>query len=127
MLFLRKLRTTRTTRTDARLPYTTLIRSQESDGGKDEEGPDEFLGEWHGVARIGAQAEYASAYDGLVQVQFACHHQQDDDHGCPCPVLRRNRSEEHTSELQPLMRISYAVFCLQKKNHPLSHHHPLRH
>src|SRR3546814_5163139 len=29
---------------------------------------------------------------------------------------RRNRSEEHTSELQPLMRISYSVFCLQKKN-----------
>src|SRR3546814_9681999 len=28
----------------------------------------------------------------------------------------RNRSEEHTSELQSLMRISYAVFCLKKKN-----------
>src|SRR3546814_3973109 len=28
---------------------------------------------------------------------------------------RRNRSEEHTSELQSLMRISYAVFCLKKK------------
>src|SRR3546814_13263815 len=31
-------------------------------------------------------------------------------------ILRPNRSEEHTSELQSLMRISYAVFCLQKKN-----------
>src|SRR3546814_7015914 len=31
------------------------------------------------------------------------------------PELRR--SEEHTSELQSLMRISYAVFCLKKKNH----------
>src|SRR3546814_8722109 len=30
--------------------------------------------------------------------------------------LRRQRSEEHTSELQSLMRISYAVFCLKKKN-----------
>src|SRR3546814_4355573 len=29
---------------------------------------------------------------------------------------RKNRSEEHTSELQSLMRISYAVFCLKKKN-----------
>src|SRR3546814_5078023 len=29
---------------------------------------------------------------------------------------RRQRSEEHTSELQSLMRISYAVFCLKKKN-----------
>src|SRR3546814_10422599 len=34
--------------------------------------------------------------------------------------LRRLRSEEHTSELQSLMRISYAVFCLKKKN---IHHH----
>src|SRR3546814_7225807 len=32
-------------------------------------------------------------------------------------VLRLNRSEEHTSELQSLMRISYAVFCLKKKKH----------
>src|SRR3546814_7447675 len=31
----------------------------------------------------------------------------------------RERSEEHTSELQSLMRISYAVFCLKKKKHPL--------
>src|SRR3546814_5459330 len=30
-----------------------------------------------------------------------------------------SRSEEHTSELQSLMRISYAVFCLKKKNHVL--------
>src|SRR3546814_3191062 len=32
------------------------------------------------------------------------------------PRLRARRSEEHTSELQSLMRISYAVFCLKKKN-----------
>src|SRR3546814_6007253 len=31
-------------------------------------------------------------------------------------VIGRSRSEEHTSELQSLMRISYAVFCLKKKN-----------
>src|SRR3546814_1858855 len=31
-------------------------------------------------------------------------------------ALLQNRSEEHTSELQSLMRISYAVFCLQKQN-----------
>src|SRR3546814_3566031 len=31
------------------------------------------------------------------------------------------RSEEHTSELQSLMRISYAVFCLKKKQHPPTH------
>src|SRR3546814_6918364 len=32
-------------------------------------------------------------------------------------VVNRQRSEEHTSELQSLMRISYAVFCLKKKNY----------
>src|SRR3546814_1090104 len=40
-------------------------------------------------------------------------------HGCSNPCLiavsGRRRSEEHTSELQSLMRISYAVFCLKKK------------
>src|SRR3546814_5793159 len=35
-------------------------------------------------------------------------------HGSCCPAIHR-RSEEHTSELQSLMRISYAVFCLKKK------------
>src|SRR3546814_2430461 len=36
---------------------------------------------------------------------------------------REDRSEEHTSELQSLMRISYAVFCLKKKhNHKKTHH-----
>src|SRR3546814_5339415 len=35
----------------------------------------------------------------------------------PIPRLAQGRSEEHTSELQSLMRISYAVFCLKKKNH----------
>src|SRR3546814_4469629 len=34
------------------------------------------------------------------------------------------RSEEHTSELQSLMRISYAVFCLNKKNHLYSYYKP---
>src|SRR3546814_4253445 len=35
------------------------------------------------------------------------------------------RSEEHTSELQSLMRISYAVFCLKKKKTPISTYHHL--
>src|SRR3546814_10823194 len=41
-----------------------------------------------------------------------CH--QSGQHGLQCGE-RRLRSEEHTSELQSLMRISYAVFCLKKK------------
>src|SRR3546814_2062361 len=36
------------------------------------------------------------------------------------PYIRPRRSEEHTSELQSLMRTSYAVFCLKKQHH---HHH----
>src|SRR3546814_1679832 len=36
-----------------------------------------------------------------------------------CGISRGYRSEEHTSELQSLMRISYAVFCLKKKNPPV--------
>src|SRR3546814_1795856 len=35
--------------------------------------------------------------------------------GSACSLVSRARSEEHTSELQSLMRISYAVFCLKKK------------
>src|SRR3546814_7811233 len=45
--------------------------------------------------------------------------QQDAPPACEVPLdqLGLVRSEEHTSELQSLMRISYAVFCLQKKTH----------
>src|SRR3546814_10029958 len=42
-------------------------------------------------------------------------------------VFPDNRSEEHTSELQSLMRISYAVLCLQKKKEQTSKIHPLIH
>src|SRR3546814_6355353 len=38
-----------------------------------------------------------------------------------------NRSEEHTSELQSLMRISYAVFCLKKKKKPMKNYKQLTH
>src|SRR3546814_7776342 len=41
---------------------------------------------------------------------------EEDDHGKTIACLGVFRSEEHTSELQSLMRISYAVFCLKKKN-----------
>src|SRR3546814_5649075 len=44
------------------------------------------------------------------------------DHGLKRTVLA-DRSEEHTSELQSLMRISYAVFCLKKKNKETSEQH----
>src|SRR3546814_2334920 len=41
--------------------------------------------------------------------------------GSVAPVPWPKRSEEHTSELQSLMRISYAVFCLKKKNTKTTH------
>src|SRR3546814_1877923 len=43
-----------------------------------------------------------------------------------CPVMA-DRSEEHTSELQSLMRISYAVFCWKKDRTPYTHVHLVRH
>src|SRR3546814_1540076 len=51
--------------------------------------------------------------------------QRDDAPGRRMPVehARHRRSEEHTSELQSLMRISYAVFCLKKKNKTRIHTH----
>src|SRR3546814_2162157 len=39
----------------------------------------------------------------------------------PAPTAGDKRSEEHTSELQSLMRISYAVFCLKKKKTQITH------
>src|SRR3546814_9691078 len=41
-------------------------------------------------------------------------------------ILRAARSEEHTSELQSLMRISYAVFCLKKKKIRHEHHSKIK-
>src|SRR3546814_1149807 len=46
---------------------------------------------------------------------LAAPHSYDLHHHHPCTHLLATRSEEHTSELQSLMRISYAVFCLKKK------------
>src|SRR3546814_1675640 len=55
---------------------------------------------------------------------FTNHYEWGDLKGDPCKLMEQwfdlhlyltNRSEEHTSELQSLMRISYAVFCLKKK------------
>src|SRR3546814_7150884 len=57
-------------------------------------------------ARAAAQADIVIANHALTMVQAA----RPRDSGAPA-----TRSEEHTSELQSLMRISYAVFCLKKK------------
>src|SRR3546814_1575573 len=46
--------------------------------------------------------------------------------GVCIPLETQRRSEEHTSELQSLMRISYAVFCLKKKKQNTQHNHRAR-
>src|SRR3546814_6342102 len=56
--------------------------------------------------------------------RFGKHEYALEEFGLTADGVRRHfkdyRSEEHTSELQSLMRLSYAVFCLEKKN---THHH----
>src|SRR3546814_9480329 len=65
------------------------------------------------------QLSVVDCHAGLARAEPACCR----DDACPhpgpvCTGCQATRSEEHTSELQSLMRISYAVFCLKKKkNH----------
>src|SRR3546814_17121765 len=87
----------RSTRTDTLFPYTTLFRSHQ------------LLEAAHRAElRVRDQRGHGAAdrcfhVDGRVVAGFGQAARQHD------------RSEEHTSELQSLMRISYAVFCLKKK------------
>src|SRR3546814_9260260 len=88
----------RSTRTDTLFPYTTLFRSFNADGGEVEHcgnGARCFVRFVHEQGLSRRNPLRAEICTGL---------------------LTLNRSEEHTSELQSLMRISYAVFCLKKKN-----------
>src|SRR3546814_8719101 len=120
----------RSTRTDTLFPYTTLFRSVLV-GGRQAETPERPAGldvvafvqaleqrgrgaagnvadrDFHGIAGtqrmvVDRRQRVAALGRGAVGV-FEVH-------------LHELRSEEHTSELQSLMRISYAVFCLKKKN-----------
>src|SRR3546814_2980636 len=80
----------RSTRTDTLFPYTTLFRSQAPLRGGVAPAPLRRRPPHHGSRARGGPAHDAAA---------------------------GHRSEEHTSELQSLMRTSYAVFCLKKKTH----------
>src|SRR3546814_1412572 len=96
----------RSTRTDTLFPYTTLFRSVDQDAvhARDRAGgePDQ---------RIADVADRAVGHQAL-DVGLADRGERAQGHGGDGD---EPRSEEHTSELQSLMRISYAVFCLKKK------------
>src|SRR3546814_6935197 len=99
-LFLMIRRPPRSTRTDTLFPYTTLFRSRRRGDGRG-----------RSVRRLcnrgGIALRSGRGGPGRPAPLSNTHHQ------------KPGRSEEHPSELQSLMRISYAVFCLKKKIHSL--------
>src|SRR3546814_8718622 len=103
--FLMIRRPPRSTRTDTLFPYTTLFRSTS--------GPD--AGYW-------VTTEYPT-FASLAGPQSIDFNWQTGTGGGKISgtITGASRSEEHTSELQSLIRISYAVFCLKKKTHKRQH------
>src|SRR3546814_1746690 len=96
VVFLMIRRPPRSTRTDTLFPYTTLFRSRRVLSARRRgRSPD-----LRNLRRALGGAASAASFSFPVQKS---------------PRLAARRSEEHTSELQSLMRISYAVFCLKKK------------
>src|SRR3546814_4762919 len=89
----------RSTRTDTLFPYTTLFRSQPRDSIVSQ-----------------SKKKLRTASRSTPRKGRCCAITWPDQTG-------EVRSEEHTSELQSLMRISYAVFCLKKKKHKFTTNH----
>src|SRR3546814_12928688 len=118
--FLMIRRPPRSTRTDTLFPYTTLFRSGR---------PDDRPGTTYGSVGPGGphRPRGQRAGRGLAPRRHGRHRDRAlrrgdrPDRARPAAPADReaqaHRSEEHTSELQSLMRISYAVFCLKKKKH----------
>src|SRR3546814_10059344 len=105
----------RSTRTDTLFPYTTLFRSVDEAAGID------FGAGATDAAGRGRDAGFAVQGLGQYARERGLAHPPG-TRKQPCMVqslrgkcMRQSRSEEHTSELQSLMRSSYAVFCLKKK------------
>src|SRR3546814_7198755 len=90
----------KSTRTDTLFPYTTLFRSDEPE-----------IPEYEAAEHPDAEHDRRARSETRPEHQNGEQDQRDDDQ---CKVDHQ-RSEEHTSELQALMRISYAVFCLKKQ------------
>src|SRR3546814_10284260 len=105
----------RSTRTDPLFPYTTLFRSSYPEGIRDHERPlaERGLRE----ARLGGEwiRENVPPVDAVLCSTSRRTVETLASTGIEAPAGFEKRSEEHTSELQSLMRISYAVFCLKKK------------
>src|SRR3546814_7943502 len=105
----------RSTRTDTLFPYTTLFRS--GFGGISRHP----MGSWRGIVRCREGGAPLPLRLGGIAAKSRCPLPEGEGeteisiwHFIWLPT-GTGRSEEHTSELQSLMRISYAVFCLQKK------------
>src|SRR3546814_6657258 len=121
--FLMIRRPPRSTLTDTLFPYTTLFRSRHGAGERRlifllEPADRSDLGL---ADLVGHQQRDHRRHERDRQDERAGQSQhQRDRHRCERLALHalegEQRSEEHTSELQSLMRISYAVFCLKKKN-----------
>src|SRR3546814_8230572 len=104
LLFLKRRRPTRSTRTDTLFPYTTLFRSV---------APGVKVGNTRTSVAMAASTHNAALTPSSTKYCSRCRMPPTSRHRPTSPF--RIRSEEHTSELQSLMRISYAVFCLKQK------------
>src|SRR3546814_2649761 len=106
----------RSTRTDTLFPFTTLFRSSPVVLSHVAQRRVDTSLSSHSVGAGREELGHARGLEsGFCQTHRSTETRSSstDNHSI---VLVVNRSEEHTSELQSLMRISYAVFCLKKKN-----------
>src|SRR3546814_1554406 len=102
----------RSTRTDTLFPYTTLFRSGLGHARPGSGFFSDHYGPGKGLRHLSIQLPKKIDRLQVLASTIAIGR----------PLSRFTRSEEHTSELQSLMRISYAVFCLKKKI-TLPHNH----
>src|SRR3546814_8859095 len=110
----------RSTRTDPLLPYTTLFRSRHQGLSHSNTAENFFSIFKRGV--IGTYHHMSEAHLARYTAEFDFRYNTRDMTDADRATAALSRSEEHTSELQSLMRISYAVFCLKKKTIKLTTH-----